>query len=147
MEQKGPWRIVSEHVVQYLIATRQISEWLSDFSIPDKDGEEADFSALEKMISDREGIMNLLKDVDRVDLEKEVLNEDEAMCRKLSTELLSDIAEIEESNEALMQKHASGYRQKLKNIKQARETMTAYNQTQAYSAPVDALGHNFNQAN
>lgn len=147
-ERKGAWRAVSECAVQYLVRTRNIAEWLSDFSVPGKDDADPDFSPLEKLIEERDAIVVQLKEIDSALLTPESVTDDEKMCRKLSGDLMREIIGLEQENEKAMEKFASEYRQKLKNIKQARETMTAYNKTQAYSAAaIDALGHHFNQAN
>lgn len=145
--QKGPWRILSEQALQYSIVTHEIAEWLNSFSIPQDDDDDPDFSDLAEMIEKRGEIVAVLRELDPSAFDEEDLNDDEAMCKGLSLDLLGRIDDEEQENEARMQRFAAKYREKLKSIKQAREAMTAYNQTQAYSAPVDALGHNFNQAN
>lgn len=147
-QDRGPWRTVSEQMVQYLVQTRHISEWLSEFSIPEKNEQDPDFSQLEKMVEQRNAALELLKEVDRESLEAASATDDEKMCRELSTKLMAEITELEQSNDRTMEKFASQYREKMKSVRQARETVSAYSQAQAYSvAATGALGHHFNQAN
>lgn len=147
-QQKGPWRLISEQVVQYLVVTRDISEWLSLFAIPGTDEEDPDFQDLEELIKQRESVKSTIQEIDPGSLASGPATEDEMESRRVSLDLFRQIDSLEKENEVLLQKFASQYREKIRNIRQARETMTAYNKTQAYSAAAtDTLGHYFNQAN
>lgn len=150
-EEKSVWETVADQALEYLISTRNISQWIKDID-PELENEESepDFTQLDKMISDRQSAVNALKAVDVSALSLEPFGERERMSRDIAQDLFRQIAGLEEENQEILNGLGRKYREKLKNLKQSRETMETYGRQQVYGEglqPDMMTGSYFNQAN
>ena len=134
-EYAADWSDIRTLLIQYQSVTREISDWFDEHT---HDEDELSLDGLERLLKRRQSIIDT--DWGTIDMDSLPESPDREMCMTM----LRDIQTTEAENSGRMRKWQSGFKERLRNQKQARDTVGAYQQTYA-AAQAGSVGSIFNK--